>query len=127
MANGHLMLHERGRDEADWSLVLTLAVRKIPFCPCLIRQRRDLGKELGWNLVRFKKTGCSDSHLGFGTYSAPCVSLTLCAGDHGNTSGRQFLHGAPRVSSGPGNVPVAHGTAAQQRHTAAWKVTARVH
>lgn len=117
--NGHLTLHKRSRDfwwyrcEANWSLVLTLAIRKIPFCTCLIRQRRDLGRELGWNLVRFKKTGCSDRQLGFGTGFAPCVCAEPCAGEHGNTSGRQFLHGA---------VAWGHGSAAETLQPVKWQL-----
>lgn len=125
MANGHKMLHKRGRDfwwyrhEANWSLILR-KIMKIPFCLCLTRQQRDLGWELGWNLVRFKNTACSDRHLGFGTYFAwLCVSPAL------SRRPREHLWKTiPAGSSGPGKVPVAQQ---HSRDTAACAVTARVH
>jgi len=52
MANSRLTLYKRSRDlwwyrhEADQVLFLTLLFRKIQFCSCLIRQWRELGRDL---------------------------------------------------------------------------------
>lgn len=79
--------------------------------------------EKGSGMVRFENTACSDSHLGFGTCFPP-VSPEPWAEEHRNIPGREFLL-EPHCELWPW--AGAGGTAAQQRHTAACEVTARVH